>query len=190
MKQTALVKFILFAIVLSIGAVGCTRNPKSLTPIPGQGGNAGGNGPNDANMVVDDPLDGEQLDGRVGVADGTLDAEHFAANTVYFAFDSSEVGPDQLANIEEVAAYLKQNARYSVIVEGHCDERGTPEYNRALGERRAKAIQEILTMEYGLDMDAVYPNSMGEDVPAVDGANEEAYALNRRGEFILIVPNN
>jgi peptidoglycan-associated lipoprotein len=72
-------------------------------------------------------------------------------------------------------------------VEGHCDERGTEEYNRALGERRALAVRDYL-MNLGIDGDRIFTISYGEDLPAADGHDENAYRLNRRAEFVLLRP--
>jgi peptidoglycan-associated lipoprotein len=87
-----------------------------------------------------------------------------------------------------VASFLR-NAPPSValLVEGHCDERGTEEYNRALGERRALAVREQLAMA-GADVSRVVTRSYGEDRPADPGRTEAAYAKNRRGEFVVLTP--
>jgi peptidoglycan-associated lipoprotein len=73
-------------------------------------------------------------------------------------------------------------------IEGHCDERGTEEYNRALGERRALAAREYLVLQKGLDASLVDTISYGEDRPADTGHNEAAWSKNRRDEFILLKP--
>ena len=194
MKQTALVKLLLFTIVISIGAVGCSRNPTAMTPIPGQGPDTSGNEPGieGTSPLVDDDVDPSGLAPaeQLSPEDADRDAEFFSANTVYFAFDSSEVGPDQLSNIEYVANYLKDNPSHAVMIEGHCDERGTEEYNRALGERRAIAVRETMAFQFDVDPNSVHTISHGEDIPAVDGQNEDAWSLNRRGEFILLTPKN
>jgi peptidoglycan-associated lipoprotein len=109
---------------------------------------------------------------------------------VYFEFDSSAVDPNDISKIQAVADYLNQNSTEAVLIEGHCDERGTEEYNRALGERRALSVREILVLQMGVASDAVLTVSYGEDIPAVDGTTEEAYRMNRRGEFVLLRPKN
>jgi peptidoglycan-associated lipoprotein len=115
------------------------------------------------------------------------DSETFRANTVYFDFDRSNVKASERAKIEAVAAHLKANAAQKLRVEGHCDERGTEEYNRALGERRAQSVREYL-VNLGVTADRVYTISFGEDKPADPGHDEAAFAKNRRGEFILLKP--
>ena len=104
--------------------------------------------------------------------------------TIYFAYDSSEIGVSEQAKLEYVANYLLQNQQFKLIIEGHCDERGSIEYNRALGERRAIAIRERL-VKLGITDDRMQTISYGEEKPAVMGSDESAWAKNRRGELIL-----
>lgn len=111
----------------------------------------------------------------------------FKANTVHFDFDRSTVKPNQMAKIEPVADHLRNNPTHAVRVEGHCDERGTEEYNRALGERRALAIREVL-VRMGIAPERMETISFGEDRPEDPGHAEAAWAKNRRGEFILLTP--
>lgn len=107
--------------------------------------------------------------------------------TVHFDFDSSVVKSVDQGKVKAVADYLKANASNAVRVEGHCDERGTEEYNRALGERRAVAIREEL-VKMGIEPTRVDTISFGKDRPIDFGQNEEAWRKNRRGEFILLTP--
>jgi peptidoglycan-associated lipoprotein len=86
-----------------------------------------------------------------------------------------------------VANYLKSNGGQAVLVEGHCDERGTPEYNRALGERRALSVRESL-ISLGVPGEGIHTVSFGEDRPADPGHNDAAWAKNRRAEFVLLKP--
>jgi peptidoglycan-associated lipoprotein len=113
--------------------------------------------------------------------------EMFAQNTVYFDFDRHEVKASERTKIDEVAVYLKGDAKVKILVEGHCDERGTEEYNRALGERRALSVREYL-INSGIALDRVHTISFGEDKPAVPGQNEAAWTKNRRGVFVLLKP--
>ena len=119
--------------------------------------------------------------------DWEMDSDFFHSNTVYFDFDRSEVKASERVKVEEVALYLQRESRNGVLVDGHCDERGTEEYNRALGERRALSVREYLA-RLGIDSSRIYTRSFGEDMPADPGQNEAAYAKNRRGEFILLIP--
>ena len=113
--------------------------------------------------------------------------EALKAYTVYFDFDSSSVRPTDMANVQSVASYLSSHADCALLIEGHCDERGTDEYNQALGERRAQSVKEAIA-NAGIASHRVRTLSYGESKPAVDGTTAEAYAKNRRGEFVLLLP--
>ena len=116
-----------------------------------------------------------------------MDDSALKSDTVYFEFDRSDIRSEELVKIEEVALFLRAKTTNAVLVDGHCDERGTEEYNRALGEKRALTIRELL-VELGIEPDRIYTRSFGEDVPAAFGQVESAHAKNRRGEFALLTP--
>ena len=111
----------------------------------------------------------------------------FKSDTVYFEYDKSTIKSGDVSKVERVASGIKGLAGKALRIEGHCDERGTEEYNRSLGERRAFAVREAL-MRAGLDPNLVDTISFGEDRPADPGHNEAAWSKNRRGEFIVIEP--
>ncbi|MBI3880481.1 MAG: peptidoglycan-associated lipoprotein Pal [Verrucomicrobia bacterium] len=115
------------------------------------------------------------------------DPSFFASETVYFDFDRSLVKSGDKKKVENVATYLKSHREEKVLVEGHCDERGTEEYNRTLGEKRAQAVREALA-KLGVSSDRIRTKSFGEDKPAVNGHDEAAWSKNRRGEFVLLRP--
>lgn len=100
--------------------------------------------------------------------------------TVYFDFDRSEVKPEFFATIRTNARMLRENPDVKVVIEGHCDERGTTEYNLALGERRAAAVQKALIAQ-GVNPAQISTVSFGEERPVDTGHTEEAWAKNRRG---------
>lgn len=102
---------------------------------------------------------------------------------VNFEFDKSEVTSEFRDTIKMHAEYLNLDKDARVTVEGHCDERGSREYNLALGERRANAVKNALIAE-GVEADRIDVNSFGEDRPLVAESNEEAWAQNRRAEFV------
>ncbi len=104
---------------------------------------------------------------------------------VLFGFDSAQIRPTEIPKLETVALHLKSNGG-SLVVEGHCDERGTAEYNRALGERRALAAREIL-IQLGVSGSRISTISYGEDRPAVTGSGEDVWAQNRRAEFVVVL---
>lgn len=105
------------------------------------------------------------------------------ARTFYFEFDQAVLSPDDLASLEMHATVLRNNRDRSVVIEGHCDERGTREYNLALGERRANAIRTYLTSA-GVAPRQVESVSYGEERPEDPGHNEAAQARNRRAVLI------
>ncbi|MCC6795210.1 MAG: OmpA family protein [Candidatus Hydrogenedentes bacterium] len=102
---------------------------------------------------------------------------------VYFDYDSYALRPDALSTLKTNAEVFKGQLAGAIIqVEGHCDERGTQEYNLALGEKRALAARDYLT-KLGVSGDRIVTISYGEEAPADPGHNESSWALNRRCEF-------
>jgi len=127
------------------------------------------------------------LQGRFNPEEMTPDHNRFAANTVYFDFDRATVKPGETGKIDEVVRYLQGNPTHAVQIEGHCDERGTEQYNLSLGERRALAVREYLVTA-GIQPERAFTISYGESRPAVPGHNEAAWSKNRRGVFVLLTP--
>ena len=105
-------------------------------------------------------------------------------DTVLFAFDSSQLSSDAMATLDRQAAFLNAKPSYRVKIEGHADERGTREYNLALGERRASATRDYLVAR-GVDGSRIRIVSYGKERPAVVGSNEDAWAKNRRSVTVL-----
>ena len=101
---------------------------------------------------------------------------------IYFAFDQSSLSAEGAATAEAIAQLMQEAPEITVRIEGHADERGTNEYNLALGERRAQAVQQYL-VTYGVDAGRVTVLSYGEEKPASEGKDESAWAMNRRAEF-------
>lgn len=101
---------------------------------------------------------------------------------IYFDFDSSEVHPDDRVVVEAHAQYLARNPDAEVVLEGHADERGSREYNVALGEQRANGVRDMLRL-LGVADHQVRNVSYGEELPAVIGHDEESWRRNRRVEF-------
>jgi len=104
-------------------------------------------------------------------------------NTIYFDFDKDEIKGQYAELLQAHAEFLKQNNTVKVLVEGHGDERGTPEYNIALGERRAKAVATYL-QNLGVDASQLSIVSYGEEKPADTSHTEEAFAKNRRAVLV------
>ncbi|MDT8384374.1 MAG: peptidoglycan-associated lipoprotein Pal [Gammaproteobacteria bacterium] len=106
-----------------------------------------------------------------------------ATRVIYFDFDKSDIRSDVRDVIQAHAEYLASHPDVMITLEGHADERGTREYNIALGERRANAVQRMLTLQ-GASAGQIRVVSYGEERPAALGHDEDAWALNRRAEFI------
>jgi len=114
-------------------------------------------------------------------------AEDFRANVgdrVFFAFDRSDITPEARRTLERQAEWLKRYPNVTVTIEGHCDERGTREYNLALGERRATAAKNVL-VALGIPANRITTISYGKERPAVVGSNESAWAQNRRAVTVV-----
>jgi len=114
----------------------------------------------------------------------TLNARHLL-KPVYFDFDSAALQQEGRDTLTQNAAGIKANASLAVRIEGHCDERGTVEYNLALGDRRARAAREAL-VSMGISGNKLRTISYGKERPADPGHNESAWAMNRRAEFVFI----
>ncbi len=104
-------------------------------------------------------------------------------NIIYFAFDNSRVSAEYGQLLADHAEFLVQNPNVDVTIEGHADERGTPEYNIALGERRAKAVAQYL-QNLGVSASQIETVSYGEEKPLVNASTQAAYAKNRRGVLV------
>ena len=105
-------------------------------------------------------------------------------NTVYFSYDSAALDGNSKGSLFRQAAFLNANPALTVTIEGHCDERGTREYNLALGERRAAAARDYLLAQ-GVDPARIKVISYGKERPAMAGSNEESWAKNRRAATVL-----
>ena len=193
-----LTTFLAIGLAMSVAAVGCRKKPVGVENIPNQ---PIADVPDVQTMPpVTDPF-ANQMPGTGDVTETPMhpmgnpadrqswknDADIFKIHTVHFGFDSSAIGSDEKSKVSAGADYLKTHAQDAVRVEGHCDERGTEEYNRALGERRAQAIRDEL-IRLGIDAGRVDTLSFGEDRPVNPSHNDEAWRQNRRGEFILLSP--
>lgn len=123
-------------------------------------------------------------------ADGWRNADPTGRNlgfpVIYFAYDSDVLVPSETANLDKIAVYLNNNPTLGLVIEGHCDNRGTDEYNRALGERRANAIRAYLAGR-GVADNRMKTMSFGEDKPAVAGSGESIWKQNRRGVPVPMV---
>lgn len=129
-------------------------------------------------------MSGYNIDGETGKI---ADTDAFAANTVFFDYDSSVVRSAEIVKLDEIIQILTSQPTYWLRIEGNCDERGTEEYNRSLGERRANSVRDHL-MNAGIAPDRIRTISYGEDKPRDFGHDEGAWSQNRRAEFVLLRP--
>ena len=198
-------------LILALAATGCRKGLDKTTTIPGktptgitdsaapardpgQGGtfipgNVGKTTPDNGNLTSE-VIKGPGIAQAKGDFTGWKEnREEFAAQTVYFDYDKSNVKPGEVGKLEEVARRLKANFQGKALrIEGHCDERGTEEYNRALGDRRALSVREKLIAIGGLDPEMLPTITFGEEKPADTGHTEAAWGKNRRAELILLSP--
>jgi peptidoglycan-associated lipoprotein len=189
--------------LLIVAVSGCKSKTPPITPLPagqagrGSGARGGGDGPlgpgrgmrpgqgpEGEAVKSTEPTDLSQGTNHLGWIENS---ELLTGDTVHFEYDRSEVRSEEKPKVSAVADYLKSNPGNAVKIEGHCDERGTEEYNRALGERRALALREAL-IGMGVDPGRVDTVSFGKDRPADPGHNNAAWEKNRRGVFIVLSP--
>jgi len=143
----------------------------------------GGEGRSSTRVTVVAPREVPQvtstdIDGlRQAIQDGRV-------KDVFFDYDKSDLSAESRATLEQNARWFRQFPGASVVVEGHCDERGTEEYNLALGDRRAQATREYL-VQLGVTADQLEPISLGEERPFSPGSDESSYSQNRRAHFAL-----
>jgi peptidoglycan-associated lipoprotein len=147
--------------------------------VTGKGG-AGGGGGADGDFVTGSSLP-DREDG-VSFMSSNVDKSRFSP--VYFEFDSYTVRSQDREKLREVAEFVRSEGK-TVIIAGFTDERGTPEYNRGLGERRALAVRQAL-MSDGASGSKLQTVSFGAEMPADNGSGESAYAKNRRAEFGVV----
>jgi peptidoglycan-associated lipoprotein len=108
-----------------------------------------------------------------------------AMQTVLFDYDKSDIRADQISKVQTAAAFLKSNPNLRFTIEGHCDERGSEEYNLALGDRRANSVKQYLTSQ-GIPESRLATVSYGEEKPQCHEQTEECYQHNRRDAFARI----
>jgi peptidoglycan-associated lipoprotein len=134
------------------------------------------------------PGGGDQTS-RPDLSNSIEDRTVLQSETVYFDLDKATVKSSEVPKVERVATFLKNETTVSLLIEGNCDERGTEDYNRSLGERRALAIREVL-VNLGIAPERVTTVTFGEDKPADTGHDEVAWAKNRRGDFVVLRPKS
>ena len=176
-----------FAVAIAFAATGCKYDKA--------GGGADVAGAGDDVSAIGTDINGTDVggadEGDISAASNSGNFEDMytkctdvAFAPVYFGFDSTVVPQGEIGKIDAVAQHLDSNADRVVVVEGNCDERGSNEYNMALGENRAIIVRNYL-VQSGIAADRIQTRSYGEEKPAVDGHDESAWSRNRRGEFAV-----
>jgi len=194
MKTTKLIFPLVLALAAVLATSGCKHKPVGLTNLPGQRPLVGNN--DNLNTMPPgptyDPNAGVKTGGgdlaSTDLFDGMVpDRAALAADTIHFAYDSSVIRSTEKPNLALVAQALSSDPSAKLLIEGNCDERGTEEYNRSLGERRALAAREALA-KLGVDPMRIETRSFGKDKPVNPGHDESAWSQNRRDDFVLLHP--
>ena len=164
----------LVSILLMLFVAACATKPKDAADASGSGSSSTDSSDGNITETTGSGIvSGSQEDLIVNVGD-----------RVFFGYDSSDLDSDALELLQDQVEWLKKNSDVSVTIEGHCDERGTREYNLALGEKRAQAVKNYL-IGLGINPDRVSTISYGKERPAVVGSNDGAWAQNRRSVTIV-----
>ena len=200
MKTTKLIFPLTLALVAILATTGCKKGLTKVTQLPGENPAVVGGDTDPGTLPPAMPITPDNGNvtpgggpGQLPVssswdpADTTQDRQALAAYTVHFAFDSATVKSDEESKVTIVSESLKSDMNAKLLIEGNCDERGTEEYNRSLGERRALALRELLAKD-GVDPERIRTISYGKDKPVDPGHDESAFAKNRRGDFVLCHP--
>ena len=189
MKRSA--QFVLIiAVVLLVAGAACAKKPPPVPrpQPPPVGGNALPPEPPAPPRPVDEPIPvpPEPEGIRAGDLKGDLDSLNRSGvlKPIFFDLDSSEVNTDGQRALQENAEMMRKNLQWQVTIEGHCDERGTAEYNLALGERRAIAARAYL-VSLGIPAERVRVVSYGKEFPFEQGHDEAAWSKNRRAHFVI-----
>ncbi|MDB6028402.1 MAG: hypothetical protein JWM68_4625 [Verrucomicrobiales bacterium] len=201
MKRSRNFSLMILGLALLVVASGCKHKAVDVTQFPGRNTkvtptlNNGNTTDSTPKFPVDDTVrggnipTGEPTPQRGGLLNmpHTENRELLKAETIYFDLDSATVKSSEKSKLEAAAKYLQSNSHDEILVEGHCDERGTEDYNLSLGERRALAIREGL-IALGASGDKVHTISYGESRPADTGHDDSAWKRNRRGDFVVLQP--
>ncbi len=186
---------ILFVLILALIVVGCAKRPATVmtaTAAPSPGAQSPTLSPPPPPVVAPaapEPAPVETPPAPVMPAEATPPPpQEFAAidalRDIHFDFDKYDIRPGDAEILNASAAWMKDNPDYVMLIEGHCDERGTNDYNLALGERRAKATMTYLVAQ-GTQADRITLISYGKERPLCTEKNKECWAQNRRAHFLV-----
>lgn len=181
MAKQRLLNVLMAGVLVTLGACSTGPTQQLLEGADGTGSAAGEDGPDATGLGGDGDLSIDILDegGRPGV----VTAPRYRDNTIYFDYNSSEIRDEFLPQIIRMAKNLEASPGKQARLEGHADERGTREYNLALGERRAQEVRNLVLLQ-GVGEGQVQVISYGEEKPAMPGGGEAAWELNRRVELV------
>ncbi len=178
------------AVVCVLTMIGCHKNPppvaRPMPPPAATGSTAPTRPPAPPEPVAEPPVVPPEPVPADAIASASLDDlnRNSPLKPVFFELDSSDLSPSGQKVLDEDAAVLKKYPTWAVTIEGHCDERGTAEYNLALGERRAAAARAYL-VSLGIPADRLRTVSYGKEFPFDPGHDEAAFAKNRRAHFVI-----
>jgi len=176
-------KIVVLLVALFFVAVGCAPKAVQTTPPAGSAAGTGG----DTSLSDKDKTGISEEELAKAERDRLLREQERLAGIlrdILFDFDSYAVNSSELPKIEGVGSFLKQDRGARLVIEGHCDERGTVEYNLALGQKRAESVKDYL-VKMGIETSRLRTISYGKEVPVESGKSEEAWAKNRRVHFKL-----
>jgi peptidoglycan-associated lipoprotein len=186
-RQTHLRLVVVALLLVAIGACAKKQPPVARPAPPPSSGSTG---------VPAPPLPPEPVSEPVPVPPMPIDEDEIGARSlddlnrdsplqaIFYAYDASEITPDGQAALQANAALLRRYPSWQITIEGHCDERGTAEYNLALGERRALSARNYL-ISLGIPADRLRTVSYGKEFPFDPGHDESAWAKNRRAHFVI-----
>jgi peptidoglycan-associated lipoprotein len=179
MLRRSLVVFAVVACVAFLFA-GCAKNKKIVEG----GGEEGKVGVAEGGGAKAGKIEGELHAKKYPGIEGEV-IESSMLKDIHFAFDRYDLSEEARATLAKNAEFMKKSPQARIQIEGHCDERGTAEYNLALGERRANSAKQYL-ISLGVPASQLSTISYGEEMPLDPGHNEEAWAKNRRDHFVIL----
>lgn len=177
--------------------VACGKNPPPATPAPqpnadsiaaaerARADSAAADSAKRAQEEAERIARQRAADSAAAVASAATEVRNMLAAMIHFDFDKATLRPDDQAGLDQKVAILTANATVRVRISGHCDERGSDEYNLALGNRRATAAKQYL-VSHGVDASRIETVSYGEERPIATGHDEDSWAQNRRDEFEIL----
>ncbi|MCB0271934.1 MAG: peptidoglycan-associated lipoprotein Pal [Bdellovibrionales bacterium] len=175
MNQLKKIGFLSFVLALGLGLAACSKN-KDVSSTADQASDAA----SDSQSMSEENLD-DMTVGKLSLEEAQQVLKNLT--TIYFGYDQSSISKQDRADLKKIAAALKTIDTFELSIEGHCDERGSNEYNLALGDRRANAVYDYL-LTLGVSNGQLRTVSYGEERPAMTGENENAWSKNRRAELV------